>query len=341
MNDSESVPHVTFLGSGGFSTALAIHLARAGTAVPTIWGRDATFCERLAAVRVNDRHLPGFPIPMGIGITGDIAKAVDGADLLVASIPTVHLRKTLEAVRHAIPPGISVVSLVKGLEIGTMRRPREIVAETLGIRPLAVLSGPSHAEEVAEGRPTAVLAASETEAFAESVQAIFNAGPLRVYVNDDPLGVELAGALKNVMGIAAGVCDGLGFGDNAKAALLTRGLAEMTRFAVSLGARPATFFGLAGVGDLMTTCFSPHGRNRALGVRLAQGLSLEQAQSATSNVVEGVFTTFSVAEAARASGIDMPITAAVERILTGRRAPRDVVTELMSRPTGTERIEFG
>lgn len=332
--------HVTFLGSGGFSTALAIHLARQSKAQATIWGRDPAFCERLAAVRVNDRHLPGFPIPEAVRITCDIDEAAASADLLVASVPTVHLRKTLESVRPGIPAGVPLLSLVKGLEIGTMARPSQIAAEVLGDRKLAVLSGPSHAEEVAEGRPTSVVVASDDFEFAETVRSIFNSGPLRVYVNQDPVGVELAGALKNIMGIAAGICDGLGFGDNAKAALLTRGLVEMTRFAVSHGAKPATFFGLAGIGDLMTTCFSPHGRNRALGERLAQGLSLEQAQAATSNVVEGVFTTVSVAAAAREMQIEMPITIAVERIFAGEMSPREAVFDLMSRPAKDENFEF-
>ncbi len=332
--------NVTFLGSGGFSTALAIHLARHGSAQATIWGRDAAFCERLDAVRVNDRHLPGFPIPASVRITSNIGEAVDHAELIVASVPTVHLRKTLESVRSAIPAGLPMLSLVKGLEIGTLARPSQVAAGVLGGRDLAVLSGPSHAEEVAEGRPTSVVVASDKPAFAETVRSIFNAGPLRVYVNQDPVGVELAGALKNIMGIAAGICDGLGFGDNAKAALLTRGLVEMTRFAVSHGAKPATFFGLAGIGDLMTTCFSPHGRNRALGERLAQGLSVDQAQAATSNVVEGVFTTKSVAAAARALQIEMPITMAVERILAGEMSPREAVIDLMSRPAKDENFEF-
>ena len=332
--------NVTFLGSGGFSTALAIHLARHDSARATIWGRDAAFCERLAAVRVNDRHLPGFPIPASVRITSDSHEAVDNAHLIVASVPTVHLRKTLESVRPAIPAGLPLLSLVKGLEIGTLARPSQVAAEVLGDRFLAVLSGPSHAEEVAEGRPTSVVVASGNTPFAETVRSIFNAGPLRVYVNQDPVGVELAGALKNIMGIAAGICDGLGFGDNAKAALLTRGLVEMTRFAVSHGAKPATFFGLAGIGDLMTTCFSPHGRNRALGERLAQGLSVDQAQAATSNVVEGVFTTKSVAAAARAMKIEMPITMAVERILAGEMSPREAVIDLMSRPAKDENFEF-
>ena len=333
------MPKVTFLGTGGFATALAIHLARQNVDC-TLWGRDPAYCHHLDGARVNDRHLPGIPIPASIQITGDIAAALEGATLAVAAVPTAYLRNTLDPIAPAFPAHLPVLSLVKGLEIGTLARPSQIICEGLGPRPVAVLSGPSHAEEVAVGRPTSVVVASTKADLTEQVCGLFNSATFRVYKNDDVIGVELAGALKNIMGIAAGVCDGLGFGDNAKAALLTRGLVEMTRFAVALGASATTFFGLAGIGDLMTTCFSPHGRNRALGVRLAQGLTLEQARNATSNVVEGVFTAFSVAESARVQGIEMPITEAVERTLKGQCTPRAAVVELMSRPTREESFEI-
>lgn len=333
------MPKVTFLGTGGFSTALAIHLNRNGVDC-SLWGRDPAYCRHLDGARVNDRHLPGIPIPASIQITGDIDLALLDSSLAVAAIPTAYLRSTLGPIAPAFPPALPVLSLVKGLEIGTLARPSQIINDCLGTRPVAVLSGPSHAEEVAVGRPTSLVVASNQAFLTELVSNLFNSTTFRVYHNADMIGVELAGALKNVMGIAAGVCDGLGFGDNAKAALLTRGLVEMTRFAVSMGASATTFFGLAGIGDLMTTCFSPHGRNRALGVRLAQGLTLEQARNATSNVVEGVFTAFSVAESARARGIEMPITEAVERTLKGLCTPRTAVFDLMSRPTRAESFEI-
>ncbi|MCY2934677.1 MAG: NAD(P)-dependent glycerol-3-phosphate dehydrogenase [Planctomycetota bacterium] len=331
---------VTFLGTGGFSTALAIHLSRQNNQV-TIWGRDPEYCQHLSASRVNDRHLPGIPIPREIRITGSIADSMAGSDLIVAGIPTAYLRSTLSHIASYIPACQPVLSLVKGLEFQTLARPTQIVNEILGQRPVAVLSGPSHAEELAQGRPTSMVVASSDKALAELACCIFNSGSLRVYRNEDSIGVELAGALKNIMGLAAGLCDGLGFGDNAKAAMLTRGLVEMTRFALPRGAKTTTFFGLAGIGDLMTTCFSPHGRNRALGIKMAQGLTLEQAQNSTTNVAEGVFTTFSVAQAARELGIDMPITAAVEKILMGQSTPRSAVAELLSRPTGAESFEIG
>lgn len=327
--------NVTFIGTGGFATSLAIHLDRHGRR-SVLWGKDENYCRMMAASRINSRHLPGIPIPEDVLVTGDIKSAVQQADLLVAATPTAYLRRTLEGIADAVPDDVPVLSLVKGLEVHSMRRPSEIITDVLGRRDVAVLSGPSHAEEVAQGRPTSLVVASENERLARLVQAYFGSGPLRLYLSKDLVGVELAGALKNIMGVAAGVCDGLGMGDNAKAALMSRGLVEMTRFAVAHGAMAKTFFGLAGVGDLMTTCFSPHGRNRALGRQLAEGLSLEQALGTTANVVEGVFTTRSVAEAARKSKIAMPITESVEKILSGTMTPGAAVTELMSRPSGSE-----
>lgn len=330
---------VAFIGTGGFATSLAIHLCRIGRDV-ALWGRDAGFCQVMSATRVNSRHLPDIPIPDSILITADINEATTGADLIVAATPTAYLRSTLHAIAAAIPQGLPVLSVVKGLEVSTLNRPSEIIRQELGERQGAVLSGPSHAEEVAHGRPTSLVIASESASLATEVQQLFGSRSLRLYINEDPLGVELAGALKNIMGIAAGVCDGLGLGDNAKAALITRGLLEMTRFAVAQGASFSTFFGLAGVGDLMTTCFSSHGRNRALGCQLARGLTLNEAQGSTMNVVEGVFTTRSVAAAARIQQIEMPITETVEKIISGELSARDAVNELMSRPSGMENFRI-
>jgi glycerol-3-phosphate dehydrogenase (NAD(P)+) len=331
--------HVAFIGTGGFATSLAIHLNRLGRSV-CLWGRDAEYCRIMAATRINTRHLPDVPIPADILITGEISLAVAEAELVIAATPTAHLRQTLHQLAGQIPAGIPILSVVKGLEIGTLNRPSEIIRQELGDREVAVLSGPSHAEEVAKGRPTSLVIASQSPSLAGEVQRLFGSRSLRLYLNDDPLGVELAGALKNIMGIAAGVCDGLGLGDNAKAALITRGLVEMTRFAVAQGASFSTFFGLAGVGDLMTTCFSGHGRNRAMGGQLARGMTLEQAQNSTMNVVEGVYTARSVAAAARIQQIEMPITEAVEKIIDGRVSARQAVEELMSRPSGMETYQM-
>jgi glycerol-3-phosphate dehydrogenase (NAD(P)+) len=221
--------------------------------------------------------------------------------------------------------------VVKGIEFGTFARPSQIIVDTLGARSVAILSGPSHAEELARGLPASVVVAGNELALCHQVRDLFNRGMFRVYTNPDALGVELAGALKNILGIAAGICEGLGFGDNAKAALLTRGLVEMSRFACGLGASPATFWGLAGVGDVITTCYSPYGRNRALGLKLGQGKTLSEAQAGLCDVVEGVYTTRSVYEQARARSVEMPITEEVHRVLFESKSPQAAVSDLMLR----------
>ena len=225
------------------------------------------------------------------------------------------LRETLLRERPRLRPGPPVLSLAKGLEMGTFLRPTEIVSEVLGVDRTAVLSGPSHAEEVSRGLPTSVVVASRDEELARRVQTHFSTDRFRVYTNPDPVGVELAGALKNVIGVAAGVSDGLGFGDNAKSALLSRGLVEMTRFGAALGADPRTFAGLAGLGDLITTCVSRHGRNRGFGERVGRGERPADVLAGMANVAEGVYTARSVHERAVRMGVEMPITAEVYRVL--------------------------
>jgi glycerol-3-phosphate dehydrogenase (NAD(P)+) len=224
-----------------------------------------------------------------------------------------------------------VLSLTKGIENDTFLRPSQIAAELLGASRVAVLSGPSHAEEVARGLPTSVVVASADAELARDAQAALSTDRFRVYTNLDPVGVELAGALKNIIGLAAGICDGLGLGDNAKSALMTRGLAEMTRFGVAHGAEPATFMGLAGVGDLVTTCVSPHGRNRRVGERLGRGERLDDILASMAMVAEGVYTARSVHDRAARMGLDMPITAEVYRVLYEGKDPRAAVTDLMLR----------
>ena len=275
-------------------------------------------------------------IPQSILLTTEIRDAVAGADLLVAAIPTVHLRPTLQRIASALPKGTPILSLVKGLENHTFRRPTEIAREVLGTHSVAVLSGPSHAEEVARGLPTTLVAASDDLALALWVQQRFSTDRFRVYTNLDLLGVELAAALKNVIGIAAGINDGLGFGDNAKSALLTRGLAEMARFGVALGASAQTFWGLAGMGDLITTCGSKHGRNRAVGERLAKGEKLADIQAGTAMIAEGVFTARSVYEKSTQMGIPMPIATEVYRVLYEAKDPRAAVNDLMLRELCSE-----
>jgi glycerol-3-phosphate dehydrogenase (NAD(P)+) len=323
--------HFAILGAGAWGTAVALLLAQNAGHRVALWSARPETAGLLRARRENVRLLPGVPIPETVLLTADVAEAAGGADLLITAIPTLHLRPTLIRIAAALPAGVPVLSLTKGVEIGTFRRPTEIIAELCGPRSLAVLSGPSHAEEVARGLPTTLVAASSDLALARSVQERFSTDRFRVYTNLDVVGVELAGAVKNILGIAAGINDGLGFGDNAKSALLTRGTTEMARFGVALGAEPQTFWGLAGIGDVITTCISPHGRNRQVGLRLAAGERVSDILAGMTMVAEGVFTARSVHEQARHMGIPMPITAEVYSVLYEGKDPGSAVTDLMLR----------
>jgi len=280
---------------------------------------------------VNERHLPGIKVPESVRITADGALAAGDADLIVAAVPTSYLRVTLARLAHELPPLVPVLSVVKGIECETFARPTQVIEEALGHRPIAVLSGPSHAEELARGLPASVVVSGTNEPLVNQVRDLLSHDAFRVYTSTDALGVELAGALKNILGIAAGICDGLGFGDNAKAALLTRGLVEIARLAVDLGARHETFYGLAGVGDVVTTCYSPFGRNRSVGERIGRGETLERVLGEMVNVAEGVPTTRSVHPLAVRRGVEMPITAELYQILFEGKPPRSAVVDLMVR----------
>jgi glycerol-3-phosphate dehydrogenase (NAD(P)+) len=323
---------VAILGAGGMGTALAVLLAKS-TAEVRLWSRDREHARQFAQTRVNERHLPEVPVPDSIAITADGAAAVAGAELVVAAIPTSYLRATLErfAAEVPLPRSIPVLSVVKGIEWGTFARPSQIIEQAMGPRPVAVLSGPSHAEEMARGLPASVVVSGRDVRLNERIRDGLSHETFRVYTSTDAMGVELAGALKNILGIAAGICDGLGFGDNAKAALLTRGLVEIARLGVNLGARLETFYGLAGVGDVVTTCYSRYGRNRAVGERIGKGETLDQVLAGMVNVAEGVPTTRSVHSLARERGVEMPITAELYRILFEGKAPRAAVVDLMVR----------
>jgi glycerol-3-phosphate dehydrogenase (NAD(P)+) len=311
-------------------TALAVLLARSAADV-RVWSRDPEHARQFARTRVNERHLPGIAVPEAIGITSNGAEAAAEAELVVAAVPTSYLRGTLERLQADIPPSIPVLSVVKGIEFGTFARPSQIIQETLGTRPVAVLSGPSHAEELARGLPASVVVSGALEPLNDRIRDLLSHETFRVYTSSDALGVELAGALKNILGIAAGICDGLGFGDNAKAALLTRGLVEIARLGVQLGARLGTFYGLAGVGDVVTTCYSPYGRNRAVGERIGKGETLDQVLGKMVDVAEGVPTTRSVYSLARERGVEMPITLELYQVLFEGKSPRAAVVDLMDR----------
>lgn len=320
---------IAVLGDGSWGTAIALHLARNPAHQVRLWSARPENARKLRESRVNERFLPRAVIPDTVQLTESEQEATQGADWWMTAIPTVHLRPTLKRfvdIRSRVP----VVSLTKGIELETFRRPTEIIAEMLNCE-TAVLSGPSHAEEVAQQMPCSLVAASEDSTIAHSVQKLFTSERFRVYTNSDVIGIEVAGALKNVIGIAAGACDGLNFGDNAKSALLTRGLVEMARFGVALGAEHATFHGLAGIGDLITTCISPHGRNRRVGVRLGRGESLEMILRDSPMIAEGVTTCKSVHDRTESMGVEMPITTAVYEVIYLGKSPQEVVHNLMTR----------
>lgn len=326
---------MAILGAGAWGTAMAVVLAQTAGHRIFLWSARPESAKLLQERRENVRLLPGVPIPPSVVLTSDIG-AIAGADLLITAIPTVHLRPTLERIAQAIPASRPVLSLTKGVELATFLRPSQIIEQVLGPRPLAALSGPSHAEEVGRGLPTGVVVASSDSELARWVQQRFSTDRFRVYTNQDIVGVELAGALKNIIGIAAGISDGLGFGDNTKSTLLTRGLVEIARFGVALGGEAQTFWGLAGIGDLITTCISRHGRNRHVGERLAGGEKLPAIVSSMAMVAEGVTTTRSVHERAEIIGIPMPITSEVFQVLYAGKNPREAVNDLMLRDPRSE-----
>jgi glycerol-3-phosphate dehydrogenase (NAD(P)+) len=326
---------IAILGDGAWGTAIAVLLAGAGHQV-SLWSARRENAEILRRQRQNTRYLPGVAIPSSVTLTMSIAEACTGTELWVAAVPTVYLRSTLTTFRDALTQKVPILSLAKGIEIDTFLRPTEIITSIIGDRPVAVLSGPSHAEEVSRGMPASVVAASAEYELARRVQQLFTTERFRVYTNMDMVGVELSGALKNIVGIAAGIGDGLGLGDNAKSALITRGLAEIARLGVALGAERETFFGLAGVGDLITTCISRHGRNRLVGELLGKGQKLSQILAGMEKVAEGVYTARSVHDRSSKMGIDMPITREVYRVCFEDVPAQEAVSTLMTRDPRSE-----
>lgn len=330
---------ISVLGDGQMGLVMAALLAnQPGAPRVTLWAHDPLAVSSLAQTRRGPR-LNAVVLPDRVFVTGDDAECMRGADLIISAIPTQFMRPTWERLKAHTPPGVGVVSVAKGFENETLHRPTEIVASVVGSdRPVATLSGPTIAAELARCLPATIVAASTDQPFAEMVQRATTTSWLRVYTSTDPLGVEVAGATKNVIAIAAGILDGLQAGYNAKSALLARGLAEITRLGVAMGARTETFFGLAGVGDLATTCFSPEGRNRSLGEHLGRGKSLAQALEFTTSVVEGVATTRSVVHLAKRHGVELPIAEAVHAVLYEKLDPIDAIARLMSREVKAERV---
>jgi len=313
-----------------------------------VWGRDASRLASFNHARENLRYLPGIKLPDNLAFESDPRALFDGAKLIICAVPTQYIRGALEKLAPHIPAGVPVVSVCKGIEISTLKRPSEILTEFLGSsRPIAALSGPSIAGELARGLPATMVTASidstgahgtDAEELSRRIQELFTTPYLRVYSNDDLLGVELAGALKNVIAVAAGILDGMRAGNNAKAALLTRGLVEISRLGVGLGAQAETFSGLAGLGDLVTTCVSPEGRNRTFGQRVGQGEKPQNVLDSMVGVVEGVPTCQSVVRIAQDRGIDMPIAQSLHGVLFENRDPRSQIAGLMARELKSESI---
>ncbi|HEX8987396.1 MAG TPA: NAD(P)H-dependent glycerol-3-phosphate dehydrogenase [Rhodocyclaceae bacterium] len=324
---------IAILGAGAWGTALA--LAFAPRHAVALWTLEADHAAAMRADRENRRFLPGHPLPVDMAISDDIPTTLRDAQFAIVATPVAGLRPTLEALaRHA--PGLPFVWVCKGLEAQSGLLPHQVVDATLHESHCGALTGPSFAEEVANGQPTAVTLASRDAAFARHWAEELHGRRLRIYANDDLIGAEVGGAVKNVLAIATGICDGLGLGLNARAALLTRGLAEITRFGVALGAKRETFMGLSGLGDLILTCTGDLSRNRRVGLALAKGKPLDDITRELGHVAEGVPTTREVMRRAAALGIDMPITAAVHDVLEGIIAPTDVVDRLMQRDTKSE-----
>jgi glycerol-3-phosphate dehydrogenase (NAD(P)+) len=328
---------ITVLGAGAWGTAMAIHAARRHPV--RLWARDAAQAAAMRAAGANERYLPGQPFPEGLVVDGDLAASLahglgtaQEQGLIVLASPLAGLRALVEA----LPEGACAVWLCKGLEAGTGLLPHEIVARVRPDLAAGVLSGPSFALEVARAQPTALVAASTVAGVAERAVAAFHAEALRVYTSPDPVGVEVGGAVKNVMAIATGVCDGLGLGANARAALITRGLAEMTRLGLALGARADTFMGLSGLGDLVLTATGDLSRNRRVGLELARGASLPQVLQALGHVSEGVYSARTIAERADALGVSMPITRSVVGLLDGALSPAEAVRQLLQRDARAE-----
>jgi len=331
---------ITILGSGSWGTGLAVVLASSRRKHQIRqWARDATLAQALETQRENTKYLPGVPLPPCVQVLAKLEEALRDAQFVVCAVPSTHTRAVLVEALHEIPRDASIVSATKGLEPATHFRMSQVISQVLNARfvpRVAVLSGPSFALEAAAGQPTAVVIASQESALAVCLQEEFSGPTFRLYTNDDVLGVELAAAMKNVMAIAAGACQGLGLGSNSLAALITRGLAEMTRLVVALGGKPETLSGLAGMGDLILTCYGKLSRNRHVGFELGQGRSLQEILAEMNMVAEGVGTTAALLALARDNHIELPITQQVHSILHLGNPPREAIRAIMERPLKRE-----
>lgn len=326
---------ITIIGDGGWGTATALLLNGYGHSV-TIWGAFADYIEEMQRTRINQRYLPGVTLPNEIRLTANRAEAVSGAEVIVLAAPSKFYASVCESFKGMIAPETLTVSLTKGLCEKTHARMSELAESILGLKRIVVLSGPTHAEEVARGIPTTIVAASKNEVDAITVQKIWNGPTFRVYTSTDPVGVEFGGAVKNVIAVAVGASDGLGFGDNTRAALITRGLAEVKRFACACGADTQTLSGLAGIGDLIVTCTSRHSRNHSVGERLGRGEKMKDILASMQMVAEGVWNAHVIRNLAHELGVEMPITELVYRLCYEDLPASEAIALLMNRPMKAE-----
>lgn len=328
---------VAVMGAGSWGTAFSVVLADAGHDV-RLWGRREQTCRNVNDVHENTEYLPGIDLPAAIRATTDPLEALADAAIVVLAVPSQTLRQNLESWGSLIEPTAVMVSLMKGIELGSHLRMSEVIAQITGAGPerIAVVSGPNLAKEIARREPAASVVACADDAVALQLQKYFHTPAFRPYTNADVIGCELGGTVKNVIGLAVGVCDGLGYGDNTKASVITRGLAETARLGLAMGADPMTFMGLAGLGDLVATCSSPLSRNRTFGEKLGRGMTVDEITSQTRQVAEGVKSCVSVAELAQMHGVDMPIVAHVRALVDGEMTPTELVEALISRSTKPE-----
>jgi glycerol-3-phosphate dehydrogenase (NAD(P)+) len=326
------------MGAGSWGTAFALVLADAGNDV-VMWGRRPELCESINETHENRDYLPGVALPKSIRASSIPAEALDGAEVVILAVPSQQLRANLGDWGAHIPADATLVSLMKGIELGTHLRMSEVIAELTGAGPerIAVVSGPNLAKEIAAREPAASVIACADVAVAERLQKLTHTTAFRPYTDPDVVGTELGGAVKNVIALAVGVCVGLGFGDNSKASVITRGLAETARLGTAMGADPMTFLGLAGLGDLVATCSSPLSRNRTFGEKLGLGLTVDEVAGATRQVAEGVKSCQSVSELARMHGVEMPITEHVAALIAGELKPAELVDRLISREARAEK----
>jgi glycerol-3-phosphate dehydrogenase (NAD(P)+) len=325
---------VTVLGAGSWGTTVASICSRHHPTV--LWARDPDLAKQIDEEHLNLRYLADFPLPEDLRSTADLAEAAGHADLLVVGVPSHGFRAVLEEAAPHVRPWVPVVSIAKGLEEGSLLRMTEVAARTLPGRPTAALSGPNLAKEIMAGYAAATVLATDDPGVAEALQRVFDVGLFRVYTNHDVLGVEVGGAVKNVIAIAAGVGEGLGVGDNSRAAVMARGLAELTRLGVAMGGEPATFAGLAGLGDLLATCMSPQSRNRFVGLELGRGRQLADILAGMTQVAEGVRTAGLVMELAARHQVEMPICGQINGVVTGRLTVADAFRGLLRVRPGHE-----